>query len=134
MAYSSVFLKMGLGELNMEIFNKKSTLEKRKLLRINQTEAEKRLWQYLRNRKLNGYKFFRQYGLGDYIVDFYCPKIKLVIELDGVSHFTCEGIKYDEIRTNFFSSFGVEVIRFKNSEIINNIEACLNRILGKIDK
>ncbi len=116
----------------MKTFNKKSTLEKRKILRKNQTEPEKKLWQHLKNKQLNNTKFFRQYSIGEYIVDFYCPKLKLVIEVDGDSHFSNEAIEYDEIRTTFFNTLKIRVIRFTNTEVMKNIEEVLNIILDKI--
>ena len=116
----------------MQTFNKSSTLEKRKKLRKNQTEPEKKLWQYLRNKQLKGNKFFRQYGIGEYIADFYCPKLKLVIEIDGESHFNDEAIEYDRIRTEYFNSLGIKVIRFTNTEVMKNIEGVLIKILEKL--
>jgi very-short-patch-repair endonuclease len=109
------------------IFNKSSTLEKRKELRKNQTEPEKQLWQYLRNEQL-GVKFRRQHSIGEYIADFYCQKLKLVIEIDGDSHFTNEAIEYDKIRTTFFNSLGIDVIRFTNEDVMKNIEGVINII------
>ena len=67
----------------MKLYNRSSTRLKRKLLRENQTETEKILWDKLKRKQLLGVKFFRQYGIGEYIVDFYCTKFMLVIELDG---------------------------------------------------
>lgn len=116
----------------MQIFNKTSTLEKRRNLRKNQTEPEKKLWQYLRNKKLDGYKFFRQYGIGEYIADFYSAELKLVIEIDGESHFTDEGIEYDKIRSDFLNSIGIEVLRFTNEEVMNNIEGVIYKITKEV--
>lgn len=113
------------------IFNKSSILEKRKTLRNNQTEPEKKLWQYLRNEQL-GVKFRRQHSIGEYIADFYCPKLKLVIEVDGDIHFTNEAIEYDKIRTTFFNSLGIEVVRFTNEEVMKNIEGVIDIILEKL--
>ncbi len=118
----------------MQTFNKFSTLEKRKELRKNQTEPEKRLWQYLRNKQIDNCKFFRQYGIGEYIADFYSPKLKLVIEIDGDTHFTDEAVEYDKIRTKFFNSLGIEVIRFTNEDVMKNIEGVICRISEKIKK
>jgi very-short-patch-repair endonuclease len=125
---------LNLGGVRMQTFNKPSTLDKRKELRKNQTEPEKILWQYLRNRQLNGYKFFRQYGIGEYIADFYSSQLKLVIEIDGDSHFTDEAVEYDKIRTQFFNSLGIEVIRFTNENVIRNIEGVIYRISERIKK
>ncbi len=108
------------------IFNKSSTLEKRKKLRKTQTEYEKIVWEHLKNKKL-GVKFRRQHSIGEYIVDFYFSKLKLVIEIDGKTHFTNEGISYDNIRTEFFNTLGIEVIRFTNTEIIESIEVVISK-------
>lgn len=94
------------------------------------TEPEIKLWQYLRNEQL-GVKFRRQHSIGEYIADFYCTKLKLVIEIDGGSHFNDEAIEYDSIRTNFFKSLGIEVIRFNNDEVMTNIEGVFE-IIQKI--
>ena len=116
--------------MNKSTYNKPSTLEKRRYLRKNMTEPEIKLWQYLRNEQL-GVKFRRQHSIGEYIADFYCTKLKLVIEIDGGSHFNDEDIEYDSIRTNFFKSLGIEVIRFNNDEVMTNIEGVFE-IIQKI--
>lgn len=116
--------------MNKSTYNKPSTLEKRRYLRKNMTEPEIKLWQYLRNEQL-GVKFRRQHSIGEYIADFYCSKLKLVIEIDGESHFNDEAIEYDSIRTNFFKSLGIEVIRFNNDEVMTNIEGVFE-IIQKI--
>lgn len=81
---------------------------------------------------MNGYKFYRQYGIGNYIADFYCPKLKLVIELDGGQHYTEEGLEYDKTREDYMSSLGIKTIRFSNSDIMKNIEGVLEIIKGDI--
>ncbi len=73
-------------------------------------------------------KFFRQYGIGEYIVDFYCPKLKLVIELDGEIHFNKPHEEYDNIRDEFMQSLNILVIRFKNEEVIGNIDLVLEKL------
>lgn len=113
------------------IYNNPNTKEKRQNLRNNQTEAEKKLWKYLRGEQL-GVKFRRQYGIGNYIADFYCPKLKLVIELDGGQHYTKEGMEYDKIRENYMSSLGIKTIRFSNIDVMGNIEGVLEIIKGDI--
>ena len=113
-------------------YNRTKEKWRRKELRINMTEAEKILWEYLKNKKLEGYKFRRQYSVDSFIIDFYCPKIKLGIEVDGEVHFTDEAKEYDENRSGFLSDFGIEIIRFKNDEVFNNVEIVLNRIKQKL--
>ena len=100
--------------------NKLTNLAKN--LRQNQTQQEHILWNLLRNHKFHNLKFKRQQPLGNYIVDFICKDIKLIIELDGGQHNTKENILVDEERTKFLESKGYKVIRFWNNEIDNNLE------------
>jgi len=113
----------------MKIFNRKETKEKRRELRKNLTEAEKALWKNLRGKRLEGLKFFRQYGIGAYIVDFYCPQRKLVIEVDGGQHFLEEGKNHDGQREKYMSSLGIRTLRFKNTDILNNLDGVWERIV-----
>jgi len=89
----------------------------RRKLRKHMTPAEVALWMMIKNRQLDGERFLRQFSIGHYIVDFYCHKHKLSVELDGAGHFTEEGKKYDTRRTEFLNSVGVRVIRFENYEV-----------------
>ena len=109
-------------------YNTPNTEIKRKELRKNSTESEKKLWQYLRNRQFEGLKFYRQYWIGNYNADFYCPSIKLVIELDGSQHFTPEGLEYDKKRENFMKSLEIKTLRFNNNDVLTNIEGVLEEI------
>jgi very-short-patch-repair endonuclease len=95
-----------------DIHNPQFTKEFRRELRKNLTAAEATLWKFLQNRQLKGKKFRRQHGVGKYILDFYCPSLKLAIELDGDPHFSEEGIRHDEIRTAFLKTLNIRVIRF----------------------
>ena len=97
----------------------------RKVLRRSQTDVEKLLWKYLRSSHL-GEKFKRQIIFGNYIVDFYCPSCKLVIELDGEQHKRRR--EYDNMRTKYLKSKGIKVIRFWNADVENNMEIVLDRI------
>jgi very-short-patch-repair endonuclease len=90
---------------------------------------ERVLWSHLRSKILDGYKFRRQYGIDRYVVDFYCPKVKLVIELDGDSHFTQEAKEYDAQREVFFKSLGIKTVRFTNLDIRENINGVLEKIV-----
>jgi very-short-patch-repair endonuclease len=111
------------------IFNIQKLKERRAELRWNQTPQEEKLWFGLRRNKL-GFKWRRQHSIGGYIADFYCPKKKLVIELDGSQHSEKGSKEYDKNRTNFLEGAGIKVLRFKNNEIENN----LIKVLGKIKK
>ncbi len=89
-----------------------------KSLRKNMTKEERHLWyDYLRTYPK---KFVRQKVLGKYIADFYCASANLVIELDGSQHYKEDGIKYDEIRTEFLQEFGIQVIRIPNNQVNMN--------------
>ena len=98
-------------------------------LRQNQTDAEKLLWQHLRNRNLSGYKFRRQAPIEPYIVDFLCFSHKLIVELDGGHHNEESQIIYDKKRSNFLESKGFVVLRFWNNQVLGEIEDVLNEIL-----
>ncbi len=115
-------------------FNRTKEKWRRKDLRKKSTKAEKILWEYLRNRNLAGFKFKQQYSVDVFIIDFYCPKVKLGIEVDGEVHFTEEAKNYDENRSGFLSDFGIEIIRFCNDDIYNNLKVVLNTIEDKLKK
>jgi very-short-patch-repair endonuclease len=100
----------------------------RKYLRKNLTEAELVLWEILKNKKLCGLKFRRQYSIGRYIVDFYCPSGRLIIELDGQHHFTPEGIAQDQKRDNHLKMMNLTVLRFENEDVLNNLTQVLKKI------
>lgn len=99
-----------------------------KTLRQNSTEAEKLLWQKLRNNQVENLKFRRQHPLDKYIADFYCHEKKLVIELDGDIHDDKEKQKDDFNRTYALQEFGITVLRFKNEEVKNNIGLVIEQI------
>ncbi len=109
--------------------NNAALKDRRGDLRKNQTDVEKMLWGKLRNRQLSGIKFFRQYSLGSYILDFYSPKLKLAIELDGGQHAEQDSMEYDEVRSEYLRSQGVDVMRFWNNEVIDSFILLLNRPL-----
>lgn len=110
-----------------KIYNLQRTKAYRTKLRNNLTPAEKMLWFYIRSNQL-GVKFRRQHGIGPYIADFYCPVLNLVIEIDGDSHYDENGIQHDKARTQYFSNNRIEVIRFTNHQVRENLIAVLDRI------
>lgn len=118
---------------NNKIFNSKKTKAQRTHLRNNLTQAESRLWSKLKGRQIFDYKFRRQHGIGNYIVDFYCPVIKLVIEVDGESHFTKKGIMNDLKRDEYLTSLGITVCRFNNQQIYDNLDGVLTEIIRRIE-
>jgi very-short-patch-repair endonuclease len=89
--------------------------------------AEKRLWQLLRDRQLNGFKFRRQHPIGPFIADFYCAERRLVVELDGDSHE--ERVEYDQKRTAFLEADANRVLRVLNTDVFENIDSVLLSIL-----
>lgn len=102
--------------------------------RANPTNAELILWQFLKSKQLEDYKFRRQHIIGQYIVDFVCLSENLVIEIDGLIHQLPDNIESDEIRTKWLNENGLEVIRFANDEVINDTEKVLAKILEEIKK
>ena len=100
----------------MKIYNIKSQKQLRQKLRNERPLSERLLWGQLRNSQV-GYKFRRQQGIGKYVVDFYCPELKIVIEIDGATHETEEELKQDKIRQDFLESLGLKILRYRNLEI-----------------
>jgi very-short-patch-repair endonuclease len=97
-----------------------------KELRKNMTPAERKFWhKYLRTFQ---FKVYRQRPIDYFIVDFYCPSLKLVIEVDGESHYTDEGKDYDRERTQRLEGYGIKVIRFSNQEVLNEFEGVCDEI------
>src|SRR4030042_6597172 len=91
-------------------------------LRRNMTDAENRLWLKLRRKQLKGYTFYRQKIIGKYIVDYYCPKANLVIELDGGQHYSETGEAKDRARDDVLREMGIKVLRFSDREVFENME------------
>lgn len=102
-----------------QINNRPEMLPYRRELRNHMTAAEVALWVMIKNRQLVGERFRRQFSVGHYILDFFCPKHKLAVELDGAGHFTEEGREYDARRTEYLNSVVIRVIRFENVEVFN---------------
>ncbi len=113
--------------------NKKYLKRNRKELRNNLTSAEATLWSMLKNKKLGGRKFRRQQSIDNFIVDFYCPKEKLIIELDGDIHFNpiCENADY--LRDKILKNYGFKVLRFENKVVFQQPEIILNAIKNCFD-
>ncbi len=101
------------------------------LLRTNATEAEQKIWYFLRNRQFEKFKFRRQHPIGVYIVDFVCLIEKLIIELDGRQH--VERMAYDRRRTTTLSQKGFRILRFWNNNVFLNTNAVLEAILAELN-
>jgi 5-methyltetrahydrofolate--homocysteine methyltransferase len=97
-------------------------------LRNQPSDAEKRLWHFLRAQNLSGHKFRRQAAVGSYIVDFVCFSKNLIVELDGPQHLEPEAAEHDSRRTQWLISRGFRVMRFRNQELDENIHAVLEAI------
>ncbi len=117
-----------------KIFNKKGLKENRRHLRSTGTSAEAVLWLSLKNKQLNGKRFRRQHSIGNYIVDFYCPSDKLVIELDGEYHFLYGGYMNDVDRDNYLKVLGIKVLRFENYMVFDHLEVVLEEIKSYLIK
>ena len=153
----------GRGRLILTLhFNRGSQRGKRTALRHDASSAVQTLWQRLsagfaRSSKSKvqsdwaessraatnsdftqgrqfGTKFRRQYSVDAYVLDFYAPRVKLAIEVDGDSHFTASGREYDHLRTTYLRAFGIEVLRFTNMDILQNIEGVLTTIEAAVKR
>jgi len=113
---------------NLHKNSKASAYENARYLRKVHTGAEKKLWEALRNSQLCNLKFRRQHAFDNYILDFYCHKMKLAIEVDGGVHNDPEVAAYDEARTKNLNENGITVLRFSNNEIENKIKEVLRKI------
>lgn len=111
---------------------KQKLVSKARELRKEMTEAEKKLWfEVLRDSWKTGYKFTRQKPLGEFIADFYSAKLLLVIEVDGDSH--AESKERDQERTNYLKNkYNIEVIRYQNEDVLNNLESVYNDLVKKL--
>ena len=104
---------------------KASIFEKARELRANMTEAEKKMWTALSNKKMKGFRFKSQHPIRYYIVDFYCHQVKLVIEIDGTIHADPAQADYDKGRTYDLESLGITVIRFSNEQVFYHLKEIL---------
>ena len=112
---------------------KRSNIDNCRKLRKDQTDAERKLWSILRNRQLSGVKFRRQFPIGRYILDFYSPEYNLGIEADGGQHYEDKGRSEDALRTRELTKHGVRIVRFSDSDILNNIDGVYEIIRGAIE-
>ena len=101
-----------------------------KRLRRGETDAERKLWMRLRDRQVNGAKFRRQQPIGRYIVDFFCPESKLVVELDGGHH--ADQVEADMRRADFLTKSGYRVLRFWDNDVLADTEAVLQKIVNEL--
>jgi len=112
-------------------YSKKTEQGKRRSLRKNMTYCEKIVWTHLRKRQL-GFRFLRQYSVDHFVIDFYCPELKLAVELDGDVHEVPEQKEYDIARQKYLEAFGIKFIRIKNEEFLGNPNKAINKIEKEI--
>ena len=119
---------------NHKLHNRPNLKEKRKFLRNNSTSAESVLWTILKNKQVAGLKFRRQHSIGNYIVDFYCTKLNLIIELDGEYHASYQAIIRDEKRDKYLESYGMTMLRFENRIVFEKPGEIIDQIIEISDK
>jgi very-short-patch-repair endonuclease len=112
------------GKFMTKISNRYINKSTRQKLRSNMTKGEKLLWYQINYDKM-GFRFRRQFGIGKYIVDFYCPALKLVVEIDGFTHGNETVFANDQIREQYLRSLGLIVKRYNDQEIFNNLDQVL---------
>ena len=111
--------------MKREIFNQEKHISLRKELRNNPVKSERIFWQHIKG-KQNGFKFRRQQGIGPYIIDFYCPEIKLVVEIDGLTHAEEEVLENDQLRQKYLENLGLIVKRYSTEDVFNNLGQILD--------
>jgi len=105
------------------MLNPKRTKKTRQYLRNNMTKWEVRLWNDLKGKKMFGFKIRRQYGIDNYIIDFYCPKLKLAIELHGEVHYYSNKMESDIRKDQHLAEAGIKLIRLKNEDLAEDYES-----------
>jgi len=116
-----------------QLFNKLTEKEKRRIVRKNTTASEKIIWTYLRRKQILNERFLRQFSIEYYVLDFYCPRLRLAIEIDGDSHFiNQDAIDYDKERQTYIENLGIEFLRFRNEEVFADNDAVINSISQKV--
>jgi very-short-patch-repair endonuclease len=111
-----------------ELYNKTSEKDKRQSLRNNMPPAEKLIWNRLKGKQIEGCKFRRQYSISAFVVDFYVPKLRLAIEIDGSSHDGDAAQAYDAERQTFLESKGTRFLRFTNQQVYEELDAVIESI------
>lgn len=114
------------------LYNDPSAKERRRELRKNPTDAERKVWSILKGGQL-GVRFFRQYSVGSYVLDFYCPARRLAVEVDGGQHGEEMHRQHDSARTAYLAQQDIRVLRFWNDEALRNIEGVWQKIKETID-
>lgn len=132
---SHVFMGEGrVGAFARLSMDKKRLIKFARSMRKDSTDAERRIWFYLRAHRLGGHHFRRQHPIAGYIADFYCDEAKLVVEIDGSQHDEAEALAYDEKRTNELGELGIQVVRFSSYEALKDSEAVAATILDLVEE
>jgi len=118
----------------MKFYNLKKHTKTRKALRNNMPLAEVILWTHLKRKRFRGLKFRRQYGIARDVVDFYCPNLRLAIEVDGINHLGKKQKLKDQKRQAEIESCGIKVLRFMNTDIYDNIDGVVEDLNCKINE
>ncbi len=92
------------------------------------TDAERLLWSRLRRKQLNNVQFYRQRIIGNYIVDFYCPRSRLIIEVEGGQHYQDEGGRRDNVRDDYMKNVGMRVLRVSDREVLQDLNGVVEKI------
>ena len=124
----------GVTPLMVRIFNRCSEKLKRQSLRNVMPQAEKLLWEKLRRRQVLGFRFRRQYSVEGYIIDFYCPELRLAIEVDGDSHFQKGSQEKDRRRQIQVEALGIHFFRVRNVEVFEHIDDILLALVRKVQE
>lgn len=114
-----------------EFFNRASETKRRRYLRNSMPKAEVLLWCKLKGKQVGGARFRRQYSVGPFVLDFYCPQVKLAIEVDGDSHFLDDG-RRDTDRQRYIEGFGIRFLRFTNTDIYSNLDGVVGHIWHEV--
>jgi len=114
--------------IELHLGAKPTTFEHAQALRKNETKAEDILWEYLRARRMLGLKFRRQHPINQFIADFYCHELKLIIEVDGEVHEKNDQKAYDSARSAYLKKLGIHILRLKNKEILADLKKTLHEL------
>jgi len=114
------------------IYYNKKLKNTARTLRKNMTDAERLLWSKIRRKEIKGYQFYRQKTIGDYIVDFYCPAAKLIIEVDGSQHYEEKGLIKDRIRDEYMNRLGFRVLRIPTTDVTECVDDVVDVVFDAV--
>lgn len=117
-----------------QVYNKKEYQARRRALRRSMPTAEIIRWAKLKNKQMQGKRFLRQYSVDQYVLDFYCPELKLAIEIDGDSHFMPGAQEQDKTRQEHIEAFGIRFLRFTNEDVCKNADGVCQTVYNAVDE